>query len=271
MIRFLVVGLALMLASLVGRLVRGADATVRAPATMPACTYFLLDASPSVASRRMTWQLTEADADVAVYRSGDGRQVVLYVPSPRTLCVTLLAVDSDNSTDAHTVCVKITGDAVPGPVPTPGPPVPSPVTPAPVVPTPVAPIVPAVPVRPVEPDLPQGQFGLAKATRTETLKLTHASRHTEIPKVIAQLERLRDRIRSGDVNVGSLLSLKAGLDALQKENKQALGDSLKYWTNWGSWWAGQMKDLYLAGRLAKAADWIAAIEETLQGLRSVIH
>ena len=255
MFRFLFVVLEVALAVTVSSILQAAEARAKVPATAAACSYVLLDGTASTASKRLTWKIP--DPDVLVYRSGDGRQIVIYVPSPRSLCLNLEAVDSDNSTDTQLVCIKITGDGVtPAPV---IPPIPVPI-PDPVEPKPVVPVVPV---------LPAGRFLLAQSAFDQASKLTHATRAIEVPKVVAQLERLRDRIKSGEVNVGSLLSLKAGLDKLVSENKEALGPSITYWSPWGDWWASAMKALYTSSKLATAADWIAAIDETILGLKAV--
>lgn len=225
----------------------GAEAKVIAPRTAPAGSYFLLDGSQSIASQRVTWKLI--DPDVAVYRSGDGRKIVLLVPTPRTLCLSLEATDSDNSTDSQLLRIQIGASSPPAPGPAPQPnPQPSP--------------------QPVEPDLGAGRLGLATAARDECRKLTHPTRVAEIPQVVAQLVKLRTRIQSGAVDVQSVVSLKSALDQLQRENRDALGTSVKLWSPWGEWWSSAMKDLYLDGKLATPADWIDAIDETTTGLNA---
>ena len=254
----LLAALAVLIVSLCNR-ADAAEAKIVAPRTAKAGEGILIDGTQAKSTNAIEWIVGSSDA--TVFRSADGRQLMV-VSKEGYLFVGQKAIDADKSEDTAAVMIHVLGGgptppAPPRPSPTPEPP-PSPPNPAP------------KPVVPVEPDpvIPTSEAGLASYNTASAV--SHPDRRAQAAKVVQQMRRVQSEIKSGKINIKNPLSLRSGLQSIQKSNKELLGaDGVQAWAPWGAWFGNFMYGLYMGSKLQTVEAWVAVIEEIIKGLEAV--
>lgn len=218
----------------------GADVKLSSPETAPVSQPVLIDASDSVGD--VTFDT--ADEHLVIFAAIRGKQALVLRKAPGIGRFTVTAKDSAGTATIREV-IEFTGES-----PAPAPP-------------------------PVEPNdtprkLPDGKFKVAQGSHdhAQQVKVTkREQRKAESEAVAKQLESLRDKIKSKEID-------PANIDVLKAEIHKATGslprDVQSRWSAWGSWWGNLIIKLFLGGSLKSAADWITFLEETILGLRAVL-
>lgn len=220
----------------------GADAKIKSPDSAIVGEFLLIDGAESTGS--LAWEIR--DADVSMFASADAKQIVVFCPSPRKVLVTLTAKDS-TSTSVDYAVIKFGGVA---PLPAPEP----------------APDVKPEPPKPKV--LPDGKYKVSQGSHDHAMKVEARAerRRVEAESVAKQLEKLRDKIRSKELDPSNTDALKT---AIHNATGELPPDVQKRWNGWGSWWGNLIMKFVFGRSLQSAADWILFLEETILGLRAV--
>lgn len=173
---------------------------------------------------------------VIVFNSGDGKGIVF--PLPDGGC-TVLAAPTDPAPLADVASVEIGRGARPVP-PAPVPPGPAPPGPQP---------------------LPDGKFGLAKASRDGYAKVTGADKAAGA-KALASA----NRSHASAIAAGGIPAAPATILAEWRKANNAAVDAAT-WKPWGEAVAAKLSDLYRAGKLPDKAAWVDAFNEIADGLK----
>lgn len=242
-----------------------AEAKIVAPKSVQAGSPILIDGSGAKATHAVEWIISDPSA--TVFRTQDNRQLMIICKQGDCILVGQRAVDVDKQVDTTAVMISLVGggSTPPGPSPLPVP-VPPPTPP----PTPVEPDPKPTPMPTPTPTpaIPTSVAG--KASYDAAMSVQSPSRKDQSKKVISQMRRIQDEIRSGKINIKNPLSLRNGLKRIQDDNKQVLGlDGVRAWAPWGAWFGKFMYDLYMAGQLQTVEAWIAVIEDIIRGLEAV--
>ena len=236
-----------------GRL-SAAEAKIAAPKSTPATTPVLIDGRGARASLSVEWLISDPEA--TVFKSGDGRQLLVIGKPGRYVTIGQRAIDVDKSEDLAAVLIHFTGDGDSTPAPPEPAPKPMPDTPSP------------QPKPDDSPAIPASEAG--KQSYAEAIKIISPSRRDQALKMAGQLRLVQEEIRTGKINVKNPIGLRAGLIKLQEGSKLALGaDGIKAWLPWGDWFAGFIYDCYSTGKLANSEAWVSLFSEIIKGLEAV--
>lgn len=252
MIKLLTVWLAILLLCLAGGL-QSADAKVSYPIRAEAGEFFTVDGSLSSATAGVEWQI--ADEEAEVWYSKDRRKLLCRVPTPRLIQMVAIARDTDGHNAVQIVTIAITGDA---PTPAPDPPKPD-----------VVPVPPKPPTPPTPPDVKPSpsRFGLTPLVTTEASKVKTDDRKAEAEQFAALCLTVRGKIVAGEIQASEPAAIADTIDAAVKTLPKTVQQ--KWLPTFGKWWTGQLRTLYLAGKLQTSKDWSDLIDETIAGLRAV--
>ena len=232
------------LAVLLCALLLGADAKVKAPDTAPIGVPVLVDAGESVGD--LDWDT--ADPDIVIFPAiRGGRQAYVQRLKPGVGKFWVCARDKAGVSTCREV-IMFEGSA-PRPAPEPMPDKPAP--------------GPPVPDKPAK--LPEGKYKIAQGAHDRVPRSER--KRQEAAAVSKQLEGLRDRIKSGEVDPTKLSELKA---EMRKVTGELPPEIRNRWADWGNWWGKFLTSLVFGGTLKTAADWVLLLEETILGLKAVL-
>lgn len=225
-----------------------ADAKVTYPLRAEAGAFFIVDGSLSSATAGVEWHI--ADAETEVWYSKDRRRLLCRVPTPRLIQLIAVAGDTDGHNAVQVISIAITGDA---PTPAPDLPKPDPVPPKP----------------PTPPDIKPSpsRFGLTPLVTTEAAKVQTDDRKAEAEQFAALCLNVKGKILLKDVYASDPSAIADTIDAAVKTLPKTVQQ--KWLPTFGKWWTGQLRSLYLAGKLQTSKDWSDLIDETIAGLRAV--
>lgn len=249
MIKLLTVWVAVLLLCLAGSL-RAADAKVSYPIRAEAGEFFVVDGSLSSATAGVEWHI--ADEETEVWYSRDRRKLLCRVPTPRLIQLIAVAGDTDGHNDVQIISIAITGDT---PTPAPDPPKPD--------------VVPVPPKPPTPPDVKPSpsRFGLTPLVTAEATKVKTEDRKSEAEQFAALCFTVKGKILAGEIQASDPSAIADTIDAAVKTLPKTVQQ--KWLPSFGRWWTGQLRSLYLAGKLQTSKDWSDLIDETIAGLRAV--
>lgn len=218
-----------------------AEVKIEAPATAPAKAFVVIDASASKATDCLQWAI--ADHSLEVWYSVDRTKLLVYAPEPRQVAIVLIARDRDGKSAAGVHDLKFTGD---DPAPKPPKPTPKPDGPGKV--------------------LPAGKYAISQPAYDEARKVDTPDRPGDAAHVITAMEAVRAKIASGTIPASDTFGI---IGELRKSRSTMPAEVRKRWDPWGNWWGKFLYEIYRKGQLATQEQWLAVIDETILGLKSV--
>lgn len=219
----------------------GADAKVISLESAAVGDYVLIDASESTGA--VSFSATDPDAELFIRT--DSKQALLRCPKPKRIRYCVTAKDGSGTSVCRDV-IDFTGEEAVKPEPAPGPMPPAPPGPA--------------------PKLPDGRFKVSQASYDQAMLVNASQRQADAVLVAKQLEKLRDKVKSGQVNPSEINEMKS---AVRSATSELPHDVLRRWNGWGAWWGKSIVSGISGGTLKTSGDWVTFLDETIVGLKAV--